>query len=151
MIQHSCQETEPLLSGYLDGELTAGDRQRVELILDDCMVCGQAFDEMRKMRQRFGAIDYEKMTSQEKDQISRTAQESVGASVGQVLFLVGVFIVYGVGAFWMVRGLIGDSEAPLFLRVGAPIMILGMGVLFFTVLFQRIKAAKTDKYRNVRI
>ena len=71
--------------------------------------------------------------------------------MGQVLFLVGVFIVYGVGAFWMVRGLIGDSEAPLFLRVGAPIMILGMGVLFFTVLFQRIKAAKTDKYRNVRI
>ena len=51
----------------------------------------------------------------------------------------------------MVRGLIVDSEAPLFLRVGAPIMILGMGVLFFTVLFQRIKAAKTDKYRNVRI
>ncbi len=34
-MKHDCHETEPLISGYLDGELTQSDRQRVELILED--------------------------------------------------------------------------------------------------------------------
>ena len=45
-MNHDCNETEPLLSGYLDGELTQGDRQRVELILEDCAECARVFDEM---------------------------------------------------------------------------------------------------------
>jgi putative effector of murein hydrolase LrgA (UPF0299 family) len=40
---------------------------------------------------------------------------------------------------------------PLFIRFGVPTMIIGIGILFFTVLFQRLKAAKTDKYRDVQI
>ena len=38
-MKHDCQETEPLLSGYLDGELTQFDQQRVDLILEDCRQC----------------------------------------------------------------------------------------------------------------
>jgi FkbM family methyltransferase len=38
-MKHDCQETELLLSGYLNGELTQSDRQRVDLILEDCRQC----------------------------------------------------------------------------------------------------------------
>ena len=38
-MKHDCQETEPLLSCYLDGKLTQSDRQRVDLILEDCRQC----------------------------------------------------------------------------------------------------------------
>ena len=41
-MKHDCQETEPLISGYLDGELTQSDRQRVDLILEDCEQCSLA-------------------------------------------------------------------------------------------------------------
>ncbi len=39
----------------------------------------------------------------------------------------------------------------MFIRFGVPTMIIGIGILFFTVLFQRLKAAKTDKYIDVQI
>ena len=66
-----------------------------------------------------------------------------------------------------------DTPSPSFAKIGAPncIFIFALcsffnflaivsvperatgiiGILFFTVLFQRLKAAKTDKYRDVQI
>lgn len=160
-MKHDCHETEPLLSAHLDGELTQGDRQRVELILEDCAECARAFDEMKKLRQHVGGIPYETMTEIEKAEMSRSAESSIGASVGQVLFIVGLVLVYGVGVYWVCADLINDAEfaktgdakdkMPMFIRIGVPALIIGLGILFFTVLFQRLKAAKTDKYTDVEI
>ena len=104
-MNHDCNEIEPLLSGYLDGELTQGDRQRVELILEDCAECVRVFKEMKKLRQQVGEIPYETMTAKEKTEMSQGAVASAGASVGQVLFIVGLVLVYGVGAYWVCEGL----------------------------------------------
>ncbi len=160
-MKHNCTETEPLLSAHLDGELTQADRQRVELILEDCAECARAFDEMKNLRQHIGGIPYETMTENEKNEMSRSAESNAGASVGQMLFLAGLVLVYGVGAYLLCADLITDAEfaktgdvkdkMPLFLRIGLPALILGLGILFFTALFQRIKAAKTDKYTDVEI
>jgi O-antigen/teichoic acid export membrane protein len=84
-----------------------------------------------------------------------------GANIGQFLAIVGLILVYGVGAFWLCEELITDAKftrtgdpkdkVPMFIRFGVPTMITGIGILFFTVLFQRLKAVKTDKYRDVQI
>ncbi len=42
-----------------------------------------------------------------------------------------------------------DPEAPWFLKFGVPPIVIGLTILFFTVLIQRMKAAKTDKYTDV--
>ena len=84
-----------------------------------------------------------------------------GSNIGQFLPIFGWILVYGVGAFWLCQEVITDAEfartadpedkVPLFIRFGVPTMIIGIGILFFSVLFQRLKAAKTDKYIDVQI
>ena len=93
--------------------------------------------------------------------MTTNATNGVGSRLGQLLAITGLILVYGVGACWLSWELItdakfvetGDTEdkVPLFIRFGLPALIGGIGILFFTVLFQRIKAAKTDKYRDVQI
>lgn len=151
MIKHECGETEPILSGYLDGELTQGDRQRIELILDDCPTCQKNVEEMKQLRQHVGGIPYTKMTESEKNRISSEVNGSVGANLGQLLVLGGFVVLYGSGIFYLLRDLIQKEDAPAFVRFGLPTLFLGLGILFFTVLFQRIRASKTDRYKNVRL
>ena len=151
MIKHQCAETNPMLSGYLDRELTQGDRQKIELILEECETCRKSLEEMKQLRQQIGGIHYKKMTLSEKDKLNREASGSVGSNLGQVLLLSGFVILYGTGAFYLLKDLILDGEAPAFVRIGVPTLFLGIGVLFFTVLYQRFQAAKTDRYKNVRL
>ena len=65
-MKHDCQETELLISGYLDGELTQSDRQRVDLILEDCRQCNETHQEMKKFREGVGDIPFDKLTKKEK-------------------------------------------------------------------------------------
>jgi len=160
-MKHNCTEIEPMLSAHLDGELTQADRQRVELILEDCATCARALDEMKQLRREIGGIQYETMSDREKTEMNQGAAASAGANVGQAIFLVGLVLVYGVGAYLLCADLITDAEfaktddakdkVPMFIRIGVPALIVGLGILFFTVLFQRIQASKTDKYTDVEI
>jgi|TARA_B100000530_G_C15672093_1_gene374668 TRAP-type C4-dicarboxylate transport system permease small subunit len=81
--------------------------------------------------------------------------ETPAASIGQFLVIAGLIILYGFGSFWVCAELIKGGEdkdkIPMYIQYGVPVLFAGIGILFFTVLFQRLKAAKTDKYKDVQI
>ena len=66
-MKHSCQETEPLISGYLDRELTQSDRQRVDLILEDCDRCAASLKQLKKLRESVSTLAFDQLTKTEKD------------------------------------------------------------------------------------
>ena len=150
-MKHNCQETELLISGYLDGELTQSDRQRVDLILEDCIQCTVTPHEMKKFREGVGDNPFDTLTKKEKLTVNQYVTTNTWANVGQLMFIVPLILLYGTGAFLMVAGVINDTEAPLWLKIGLPSIIGGLGLMVFTVVLQRIKAHKTDKYKDVQI
>ena len=160
-MKHDCQEAELLLNAYLDGELTQADRQRVDLILEDCSQCASSYQELKKLRESVSSLSFDQLTKIEKSNMTKKATPGIGASFGLVFVLAGLILIYGVGACWLCWEIITDSKfaetgeiedkIPLFVRFGLPMLIGGIGILFFTVLFQRLKVAKTDKYRDVQI
>ena len=72
-----------------------------------------------------------------------------GMGIGQLLVIAGLILVYGVGGYWFIFEISQEPEAPWFLKFGMPAIVIGFTILFFTVLVQRMKAAKTDKYTDV--
>ncbi len=86
--------------------------------------------------------------SEPEKSIDPATRASTGA--GQVLVIIGLILVYGVGGYWFVGEIIRDSEAKLWIKIGVPAIVIGITILFFTVLIQRMKAAKTDKYIDVK-
>ena len=86
--------------------------------------------------------------SEPEKSIDPTTRASTGA--GQVLVIIGLILVYGVGGYWFIGEIIRDSEAKLWIKIGVPAIVIGITILFFTVLIQRMKAAKTDKYIDVK-
>ncbi len=86
--------------------------------------------------------------SEPEKSIDPATRASTGA--GQVLVIIGLILVYGVGGYWFIGEIIRDSEAKLWIKIGVPAIVIGITILFFTVLIQRMKAAKADKYIDVK-
>ena len=150
-MNHNCEDTEALLSGYLDGELTQGDRQRVEVIMEDCQDCAQTFEDMKKLRGEIGGIEYEHMTETERLKAAKDPVAEAGASIGQILVIGGFIIFYGSLIYFALKGMLADPDTPLFMKIGLPAILIGMGILFTSVIIDRIKASKTDPYKDVEI
>ncbi|MFP6768523.1 MAG: hypothetical protein VB859_10150 [Planctomycetaceae bacterium] len=83
------------------------------------------------------------------DERSSDPETRVGMGAGQVLVILGLILVYGVGGYWFVFEIVDDPETPWFIKFGVPAIVIGMTILFLSVLAQRLKAAKTDKYTDV--
>ena len=150
-MKHNCENTEALLSGYLDGELTQGDRQRVEVITEDCQDCAQTLKDMKKLRGEIGGIEYEHMTEAERLRAAKDPVAEAGANIGQVLVIGGFVIFYGTLIFFVLKGMLADEDTPLFMKIGLPAIFIGMGILLTSVIIDRIKASKTDPYKDVEI
>ena len=150
-MNHNCEDTEVLLSGYLDGELTQGDRQRVEVITEDCQDCAQTLKDMKKLRGEIGGIEYEHMTEAERLRAAKDPVAEAGANIGQVLVIGGFVIFYGTLIFFVLKGMLADEDTPLFMKIGLAAIFIGMGILLTSVIIDRIKASKTDPYKDVEI
>jgi hypothetical protein len=136
-----------LLSGYIDGELTQQQRQRVELHCDDCKECRALMDELRALkkevsRTRFGEYGEDRWRETMNDS---TVQVTRG--IGWLLFLAGVLAISGIALYEFVI----DSSIPLHIKLITGSIWGGLGVLLLSVLRQRLIERKTDKYKDVEI
>lgn len=136
-----------LLSGYIDGELTQQQRQRVSLHCETCAQCRELLEELGALRTRMGQarfsrIGEDKWRESMNDNTVNTLQGIgwvllIGGVIGLVLlFLHGVFIESGMSF----------GEKLIFFGVYG-----GLGVLLVSVLRQRMIESKTDKYKDVEI
>ena len=135
---------ESLLSGYLDGALTQGETQRIRLHLEECASCRQQVEEMRTLREvalstRFTAPPEDRWPELPKTRISRFSRFS-----GWLLVILWLVVVSGL-ALWRFLSNTGDP-VEIFLVLGLP---GGFVLLFASVLLDRLRDLKTDRYRGI--
>ena len=135
------------LSGYLDGELTQQDRQRVELHLAGCEECAGMLAELEDLRRRMGQSGL----SSKHDDHWREDMDDLGVKLSRGmgwLLLIGAALIIGgfiVFSFLTDPGMSGGWK----LVISA--FYLGLAGLFVSVLRQRLIERKTDKYKDVEI
>jgi len=135
------------LSGYIDGELTQQERQRVVLHCDQCEQCSQNLQELQALRKRIGDS---RLSVIGEDKWRETMEDStvqVSRNIGWLLFIAGLLAAFGVGLFAFVF----DSG----MSVGEKLIVFaiygGLATLLFSVLRQRLIERKSDKYKDVEI
>ena len=136
---------EALISGYVDGTLVQGDAQRVQIHLEDCASCRALVDEITSVREAtissaFATpADHEWPAEAPRSTASRTARR-----LGWPVLAAWAIIVAGVGLLEAWRDA-DDLLERLILVAG----VSGLSLLFLSVLLDRLKARKSDRYQEV--
>ena len=144
---HSCDDYQELLSGYLDGELMQGDRQRVELHVASCAACHKTFEEMTRLRDDIGKLSFGEMSPEEWSTIMNGVTVRTSRWFGWLMYVGGAMLLIGYGAYEFAI----DEEVPAMVKTGCAAVVIGLGLLFFSVVRQRIITARHDKYKDVQI
>ena len=135
------------LSGFLDGELTQQDRQRVELHLADCPDCTAMLEELRALRQRMGRSGLsERYADQWREDMDDTGVK-LSRGIGWLLLIAAAVVIGGIVVF----SFLGDPGIEWHWKLLISAFYLGLIGLFVSVLRQRLIERKTDKYKDVDI
>ncbi|HUU28367.1 MAG TPA: zf-HC2 domain-containing protein [archaeon] len=144
-----CDKFKPLLMEYLDGELDREGRQRVERHLAECSACCEELDSMQKMKN----ITSSMQLTQPEDEVWKMywnkVYNRIERGLGWILLSIGAIILMAFGAFQFVQEFLKDSSEPLWVKIGVSALLLGVIILFVSVMRERLFIRKTEKYKEI--
>lgn len=136
-----------LLSGYLDGELTQQEAQKVMLLLQSDAEYQQLHDEMVSMRQEIQSLSLQESELEHLDKLFQEPVAKTTRVFGFSLLAIGALILVGFVLYSVLM------NAAVSFLVKSMVVLLGLGslLLLFSVLRQRLVASKSDKYNRVKL
>ena len=137
---------EAMLSGYLDGELTQGDEQRVRLHLEHCAECRSVIDELRKLREATMNADFQ---VPEDTQWDETPRNNLSRTMHYLGWLLALTWASGLVTF-LIWQAVTESESIPFEALLGLVPLAAMGLILLSALIDRLQAQKTDPYRKVQ-
>ena len=142
-------KVDELLSGYLDGELTQRDRRLVDRRLERCARYRARLEELAKLRTSVGRLrdDMDPEDRERWREIMDNAFDRTLRGIGWLLVVGAVLLLVGYGGYEFI---LSDVEPP-FVKWAVAAVYVGLAVLLLTVLRQRLRDRKTDRYKDVEI
>jgi hypothetical protein len=140
-----CEHVGEQLSGFLDGELSQQEAQRISVHLSQCASCSQTYEQLKQIQGAVSETFYPNMEQQKMHAVLQdlTSRRMFDFAWFAIVSGVLISIVFGVYHFFL------DSSIPLYGKIVMS-LIWGGGIgLFLTVLRQRLIISKTDKYNKV--
>ena len=136
---------EALLSGYLDDALVQEDEQRVRVHLEDCATCRTLVEELATVREATMSSTFDTPRDHEWSEMPRTGASRLAHRVGWPLVIAWAALLggYALWELWTEAEILVEQ---LLLMAG----VSGFGLLFLRVLLDRLRAMKTDRYREVQ-
>lgn len=137
-----------LLSGYIDGELTQQEQQRVRLHCETCASCGEQLEELKALRQQVGQASFGTHDANQWRENMNDVPTRASRGLGWLLLIGGALIAAGFAVFVFFINVDGLSLVERLIIGG---IYGGLLLLFVSVLRQRLIERKTDKYKDVEI
>ena len=143
----SCEQIEPMLSAYLDNELEPAERTAVERHVESCERCARELNELRGVVNASEELAAPSVDDAVWDAFLENVYNRLERRLGWALFVIGAVLVSGLIAY---EAVVLPWASPV-VKVVCAIPIAGLGVLFVSVLRQRLHVARSDRYsRDVR-
>jgi len=136
---------EELKNKYFDGNLSEEEKKELkELILKD----NKTEKELKEIDKLKEVIDMLEPINPEREweEYWSSLYNKLERGIGWIIFSIGAILTFTFLGFQFIKELILDPQIALYVKVGLIALILGLAILFVSVLRERLTLYKTDKY-----
>ena len=146
----TCHDYKDLMMGYLDGELSPEQRSRFEKHLAGCPECAGELEQFRKLK----AITDEVNLVEPEDRIWQdywgVVYNRIERGLGWIIFSVAGIMLVIYGGLKTIEQIVKDPSVEMVCKVALIALVVGLAILFVSVLRERLFFWKRDRYRDVR-
>ncbi len=146
----TCDDYKALLMGYLDDELDDEQKNSVKQHLASCPQCTAELEEFRKLKQITDQVTLTEPEDRIWQQYWSGIYNRTERSIGWIIFSISAILLLIYGGFKFIEELVKDPTVDIILKAGLIALIIGLAILFVSVLRERIYFRKKDRYKDVR-
>lgn len=146
----ACDEYKDLMMGYLDNELTQQQREKFEEHIASHRECAAEFEEFKKLQQITDSLSLAEPEDKIWDQYWSNTYNRLERGIGWVVFSVAAILLLIYGGFKLIEQIVTDPTIGILLKGGLLLLIVGLAILFVSILRERLFIRKKDRYKDVR-
>ncbi len=146
----TCGDYNDLMMAYLDGELSDEQRRRFEAHLSQCEVCAQALEEFSGLKSLTDSITLSEPEDRIWQQYWDHVYNRVERGTGWMIFSISGLLLAIYGGLKLIEALLADTQVAMFCKVCLVSLVIGIAILFVSILRERLHFWKSDRYKDVR-
>lgn len=146
----TCQDYKDSMMAYLDNELNDEQKRAFEAHLASCPRCTQELEEFKSLKQITDGVELVEPEDRLWQQYWGGVYNRIERGIGWVLFSVAGILLLIYGGFTAIENVITDSSVSVLLKVGLVALLVGLAILFVSVVRERIFFWSKDRYKDVR-
>ena len=142
----SCEEFKPMITGYLDDELSPQQQRRFKGHLSTCPDCTAELANLGDLKENLAMIKFKEPSDAELERYWKSIYNRLERGLGWILFSIGSIIVLCYAGFKLIEQLIKDPTIAWLFKIGLIALVFGVVILFVSLLRERLAIRKVDKY-----
>jgi predicted anti-sigma-YlaC factor YlaD len=145
----SCEEYEKLVSSYLDGELSAEQKERFEEHLRICSHCKQELLKFKKLKEVTEKMKFVEPPEKAWGRYWTGVYNRLERGTGWILTSIGAIILLFYGVWRWLQSLIRDFHLALMVKIGILVLAGGLIILLISVIREKVFTYKKERYKEV--
>jgi len=146
----TCQDYKDSMMAYLDNELNDEQKRAFEAHLASCPRCTQELEEFKTLKQITDGVKLVEPEERLWQQYWGSVYNRIERGIGWVVFSMAGILLLIYGGFTAIENVIKDPSVGVLLKVGLVALLVGLAILFVSVVRERIFFWSKDRYKNVR-
>lgn len=147
--QNKCEFYKTLLVKRIDGEISPDEKQRLEKHLAECEECRKDFEQLNNWKGVSETMKIRLLPDMAWDEYWRHLYNRLERGIGWLLFSIGILIFLGLAAYHFTVNVLFSPGMGFLEKAGLVALVLGLVVLFVSVLREKLMTRKKDKYREI--
>lgn len=145
----NCEHFQVLMMGFIDNELTEAENHDLKEHLAGCKSCRIELERYRTLQDITNSMAIETPEDKFWDGYWAGIYNRMERNMGWFFSIVGSLVLISGGAYLFCSKFIFKPDAPIWLRCGVSISVVGLLVLFCSAARERYRAYEHERYKDV--
>lgn len=146
----SCERARILMMGRLDGELKDAESRQLDEHLAGCESCSQQYEQFVQLKKGTSEMKFKPLPEMYWDEYWVNVYNKIERGISWILVSIGAILVIAYSLYQAMDEFFHNPAEPLVMKIGVGVLILGMIILFVSVIREKLMIRPVDKYRRVK-
>jgi hypothetical protein len=138
-----------LMMASLDGENSADEQRELDGVIEAHPEIRREWEIMTRLKEVTGSMTYKQPPEEVWDRYRTSIYNRIERGIGWILISLGAVVVAAWGAWKWLEALWGEADLPLFVKLSILTVAVGVLVLVFSVIREKLFCYRRDPYKEI--
>lgn len=139
-----------LMEMALEGELSTDEKREFEKMINENSSIKKDFEGQKRIKGVLMNMSLKNPGKEFWDGYWLSIYNKIERGIAWILISISAIVIAAYGIIQAIQNLLAETDIPVFLKISIIVFVIGIAILIFSLLREKIATNKVDKYKEIQ-